>query len=74
MKPDIYALLELALLSDDPDEKGRLTDEAFAAVQNMDGAEANAAPLDFRHAGRPSKPVLVAPSQLTPRKMNTTEG
>lgn len=34
MKPDIYALLELALLSDDPDEKGRLTDEAFAAVQN----------------------------------------
>ena len=49
MKPDIYALLELALLSDDPNEKGRLTDEAFAAVQNMDGAEANAAPLDFNH-------------------------
>lgn len=69
MKPDIYALLELALLSDDPDEKGRLTDEAFAAVQNMDGAETNAAPLDFRHAGRPPKPVLVAPSQLTPRKI-----
>ena len=74
MKPDIYALLELALLSDDPDEKGRLTDEAFAAIQNMDGAEANAAPQDFRHAGRPPKPVLVAPSQLAPRKMNTTEG
>lgn len=74
MKPDIYALLELALLSDDPDEKGRLTDEAFAAVQNMDGAETNAAPLDFRHAGRPPKPVLVAPAQLMPRKMNTTEG
>ena len=74
MKPDIYALLELALLSDDPDEKGRLTDEAFAAVQDMDGAETNAPPLDFRHAGRPPKPVLVAPSQLTPRKMNTTEG
>jgi len=74
MKPDIYALLELALLSDDPDEKGRLTDEAFAAVQNMEEAKADAAPLDFRHAGRPSKPVLVAPSQLTPRKMNTTEG
>ncbi|HGO8568244.1 TPA: ferritin-like domain-containing protein, partial [Neisseria meningitidis] len=74
MKPDIYALLERALLSGDPDEKGRLTDEAFAAVQNADGAETNAPPADFPRAGRPDKPVLVAPSQLTPRKMNTTEG
>lgn len=47
MKLDIYALLERALLSGDPDEKGRLTDEAFAAVQNADGAEANAPPADF---------------------------
>ncbi|EMT4644031.1 ferritin-like domain-containing protein, partial [Neisseria gonorrhoeae] len=74
MKPDIYALPERALLSGDPDEKGRLTDEAFAAVQNADGAEANAPPADFPRAGRPDKPVLVAPSQLTPRKMNTAEG
>ena len=55
MKPDIYALLELALLSDDPDEKGRLTDEAFAAVQNMDGAEADAAPLDRSEERRVGK-------------------
>lgn len=74
MNPDIYALPERALLSGDPDEKGRLTDEAFAAVQNADGAEANAPPADFPRAGRPDTPVLVAPSQLTPRKMNTAEG
>ena len=51
MKPDIYTLLELALLSDDPDEKGRMTDEAFAAVQNMDGAEA----VSYTHLTLPTK-------------------
>ncbi|WP_373740328.1 ferritin-like domain-containing protein [Neisseria sp.] len=70
-----YPLLERALLSCDPDEKCALADEVSAAVQQSgvcaDGADK---PLDFRFAGRPAKPDLVAPSQVTPRKMHTPEG
>lgn len=75
MTANLYALLEHALLSDSPDEKCRLTDEAYALVSKMERTTDDAAPpLDFRYAGRPAKPHLVAPSQLTPRKMNTPEG
>ncbi|STZ76422.1 ferritin-like domain-containing protein [Bergeriella denitrificans] len=70
-----YPLLERALLSPDADEKCGLTDELYAAVHNTElSAAGAAAPLDFRSAGRPQKPLLVAPAQVTPRKMNTQEG
>ena len=70
-----YPLLEQALLEHHPDRKGEMVDSLSAAVEdNGLTAEGAAPPLDFCHAGRPPKPVLVAPSQLTPRKMNTAEG
>ncbi|WP_308025148.1 ferritin-like domain-containing protein [Neisseria oralis] len=70
-----YPLLEQALLEHHPDRKGEMVDRLSAAVEDNGLTAGGAAPpLDFRHAGRPPKPVLVAPSQLTPRKMNTTEG
>ncbi|MCF7521401.1 ferritin-like domain-containing protein [Neisseria sp. ZJ106] len=75
MNNGIYDLLEQALLSDCPDEKGRLTEAAFElSRRNGFQPEAAGRPLDFRVAGRPPKPLLVAPSQVTPRKMNTVEG
>ncbi|ASK28421.1 hypothetical protein BG910_02885 [Neisseria chenwenguii] len=69
-----YLLLEHALLAADPDEKAALTDELSAAVQNAELAAETAPPLDFRYAGRPARPRLVAPSEVTQRKMNTNEG
>lgn len=70
-----YPLLERALLSDHPDEKSALTNELFAAVQNTELTGRYATPpLDFRFAGHPAKPALVAPNAVTPRKMTTPEG
>lgn len=75
MADPIYALLERALLSSDADEKGALTDELYALSLNAPPLAADASPpLDFRFAGRPPRPILVAASQVTPRKMTTPEG
>ncbi|MDU8023935.1 MAG: DUF455 family protein, partial [Neisseria sp.] len=70
-----YPLLEQALLSDNPDEKGKLTQALFAQLGEAEGLTAEASkPVDCRFAGHPSRPRLVAPSEVTPRKMNTVEG
>lgn len=70
-----YRALECALLSACPDEKSRLTNELFDEMQQNVLDLTNAPPaLDIRFAGRPEFPKLVPPSQVTPRKMNTTEG
>ncbi|WP_165087765.1 ferritin-like domain-containing protein [Neisseria yangbaofengii] len=70
-----YALLERALLSDDPDEKSTLANQLFAEIQHIelidDGTHP---PLDFRFAGRPQKPDLVPASAVKPRKMATPQG
>ncbi|WP_165007585.1 ferritin-like domain-containing protein [Neisseria yangbaofengii] len=70
-----YALLERALLSDDPDEKSTLANQLFAKIQHIelidDGTHP---PLDFRFAGRPQKPDLVPASAVKPRKMATPQG
>ncbi|WP_416190139.1 ferritin-like domain-containing protein [Neisseria sp. CCUG17229] len=70
-----YALLERALLFNDPDEKSALTNQLFAEIQHAelidDGTHP---PLDFRFAGRPQKPDLVPASAVKPRKMTTPEG
>jgi len=70
-----YPLLEQALLSDNPDEKGRLTQTLFAQLGEAEGLTVDESkPVDYRFAGHPSRPRLVAPSEVTPRKMNTVEG
>ncbi|MCP1661269.1 ferritin-like domain-containing protein [Neisseria perflava] len=70
-----YPLLERALLADNPDEKSTLTNTLFAELQTASELVCDTAPpLDFRYAGRPAKPLLVAPTQVTPRKMSTPEG
>ena len=70
-----YPLLEQALLSDNPDEKGRLTQALFAQLGEAEGLTIEESkPVDCRFAGHPSRPRLVAPSEVTPRKMNTIEG
>ena len=70
-----YPLLEQALLSDNPDEKGRLTQALFAHLGEAEGLTVDESkPVDCRFAGHPLRPCLVAPSEVTPRKMNTVEG
>ena len=70
-----YPLLEQALLSDNPDEKGRLTQALFAQLGEAEGLTVDESkPVDCRFAGHPLRPRLVAPSEVTPRKMNTVEG
>ncbi len=70
-----YPLLEQALLSADPDEKSVLTNELFAAVETAAlDCRHTAPPRDVRKAGHPAKPLLVAPPQVTPRKMSSVEG
>ena len=70
-----YPLLEQALLSDNPDEKGRLTQTLFAQLGEAESLTVEESkPVDCRFAGHPSRPRLVAPSEVTPRKMNTVEG
>ena len=70
-----YPLLEQALLSDNPDEKGRLTQALFTQLGEAEGLTIEESkPVDCRFAGHPLRPRLVAPSEVTPRKMNTVEG
>lgn len=50
-----YPLLEQALLSDNPDEKGKLTQALFAQLGEAEGLRAEASkPVDCRFAGHPS--------------------
>ncbi|MDO4998007.1 MAG: ferritin-like domain-containing protein [Neisseria sp.] len=76
MMSEYYQGLELALLSDSPDEKCWITqDLAKHYLQTATPIEPSSAkPLDFRFAGRPALPRLVSPSQVSQRKMNSTEG
>ncbi len=70
-----YALLEHALLSDNPDEKSALTNQLFTEIQHAEFIDDGShPPLDFRFAGRPQKPDLVPASAVRPRKMNTPQG
>lgn len=70
-----YALLERALLSDDPDEKSALTRQLSAEIRHVELVDDGThPPLDFRFAGRPQKPDLVPPSAVKPRKMTTPQG
>ena len=63
------------MLSDNPDEKGRLTQALFAQLGEAEGLTVDESkPVDCRFAGHPLRPRLVAPSEVTPRKMNTVEG
>lgn len=71
----IYPLLQAALSQTCPAEKCRLTETAFKGWQSgRYGALPDAAPLDFRRAGHPAKPVLVPPSAVAERKMTTPQG
>ncbi|UOO80948.1 ferritin-like domain-containing protein [Uruburuella testudinis] len=70
-----YPLLESALLESDPDAKCRAAAELFEKLAAAGGVgKPAAAALDFRFAGRPQKPILVAPADVQKRKMSTTEG
>lgn len=70
-----YPLLERALLAGCPDEKSALANQLFTEVSAAPILiPSTGQPLDFRFAGRPDKPELVAPSAVTPRKMTTPEG
>lgn len=71
----IYPLLFSALSANNPEQKCRITQEAYDGWQNGSfGALPDEPPQDFRLAGHPDKPELVAPSAVTRRKMNTPEG
>ena len=68
-------LLYAALMAQNPQQKCALTQDAFDGWQagGLRRGQAAAA-QDFRWAGRPQKPDLVAPSQVRKRKMSTPEG
>ncbi|WP_409455511.1 ferritin-like domain-containing protein [Neisseria sp.] len=70
-----YPLLEAALLADDADEKCRLVAKLAAEVAASESFErGHSQALDFRLAGHPAKPQLVAPSALAQRKITTPQG
>ncbi|MBP7259417.1 MAG: ferritin-like domain-containing protein, partial [Neisseria sp.] len=68
-------LLYAALMAQNPQQKCALTQAAFDGWQagGLRRRQAAAA-QDFRWAGRPQKPDLVAPDQVQKRKMSTPEG
>ncbi|WP_274584200.1 ferritin-like domain-containing protein [Neisseria leonii] len=71
----VYADILTALLSRDADEKCRLAGQLPPlAAEIRSGRDAETAAADFRYAGLPDGLVLVPPSAVTPRKMNTPEG
>ena len=60
-----YPLLEQALLSDNPDEKGRLTQALFAKLGEAEGLTVEESkPVDCRFAGHPSVRVWLRPSEV----------
>ena len=70
-----YPLLEAALLESRADEKCRMAAALFDAAAAAECLfDDDAAVLDFRFAGRPAKPDLVAPADVQKRKMTTPEG
>ncbi|MDO5638811.1 MAG: ferritin-like domain-containing protein [Neisseria sp.] len=70
-----YPLLEAALQENRPAEKCRMAATLFAETAEAESLlRPSARPLDFRFAGRPSKPELVAPADVQKRKMSTPEG
>lgn len=70
-----YPLLEAALLEHRPQEKCRLAEALFNESHQAESLQCPSdAPLDFRFAGRPQKPDLVAPADVQKRKMSTPEG
>lgn len=70
-----YPLLEAALLTQQPGEKCRMAAELLDAVSEAENLHhPSASALDFRFAGRPEKPELVAPADVQKRKMTTAEG
>ena len=68
-------LLYAALMAQNPQQKCALAQAAFDGWQagGLRRRQAAAA-QDFRWAGRPQKPDLVAPDQVQKRKMSTPEG
>lgn len=72
----IYPALEHALLSTDVAEKCRLSSaihQYTRGTSTLHLHEAKAA-QDWKEAGHPPHPLLVSPSAVKPRKMNTREG
>ena len=71
----LYPAALAALMANDPDEKVRLTHELFAAWRAGDFAvEGDDAPQPIVVPGRPEKPVMVHPRDLSKRKPVTVEG
>lgn len=57
-----YPLLEQALLSDNPDEKGKLTQALFAQLGKAEGLTVEESkPVDCRFAGHPLRPRFGCP-------------
>jgi uncharacterized ferritin-like protein (DUF455 family) len=74
-KQDIFPAAYQALMTDDPDEKVRLTHELFAAWrQGAFSAEGGEAPQAIPVPGRPARPEMVHPRDLSKRKPVTVEG
>lgn len=71
----VYPLIAAALAACEPDEKCRLTDAAFAALDTgAADAHDTAFPATDVNAGRPAKPLLVAHEQVDKRKWSKPEG
>ena len=68
-------LLYAALMAQNPQQKCALTQAAFDGWQagGLRRRQVGTA-QDFRLAGRPQKPDLVAPADVQKRKMSTPEG
>lgn len=71
----IYQHLQDALLATSPTRKCELTQQLFQAATSEHILWDIDTPIeDFLRAGQPSKPQLVDPKQVKPRKMSTPEG
>lgn len=74
MQADLYQAIYQALMSNDPDDKIRQTYALYYAYRDGLFERKSCAVQSVPDAGRPAKPILVAPKDVPRRRMGSKEG